>query len=69
MFTGLGKLDDLLGDNFVGEIAALFKSERDAGQFMCDANDEFGVSIELLDAKVSSQIEVCQLAYRRAMRP
>jgi len=35
---------------------------------MCDANDEFGVSIELLDAKVSSQIEVCQLAYRRAMR-
>ena len=63
MFTGLGKLDDLLGDNFVGEIAALFKSERDAGQFMCDANDE------LLDAKVSSQIEVCQLAYRRAMRP
>jgi len=23
MFTGLGKLDDLLGDNFVGEIAAL----------------------------------------------
>ena len=58
MFTGLGKLDDLLGDNFVGEIAALFKSERDAGQFICDANDAFRVSIEPLGAKVSSQIEV-----------
>ena len=53
MFTGLGKLDDLLGDNFVGEIATLFKSERDAGQFICDANDAFGISIEPLDAKVS----------------
>src|SRR5438552_4536957 len=53
MFTGLGKLDDLLGDNFVGEIATLFKSERDAGQFIYDANDAFGISIEPLDAKVS----------------
>jgi len=44
--AGLSKLDDSLGDDFVGEIAAVRKPKGYASHFECDAYDAFGLGVE-----------------------
>src|SRR5262249_8626533 len=44
--AGLGKFDDALGDDFVGEIAAVGKPKGYASHFECDAHDALGLKIE-----------------------
>src|SRR5262249_32687436 len=44
--AGLGKFDDALGDDFVGEIAAVGKPKGYASHFECDAHDALGLKVE-----------------------
>src|SRR5215472_1520185 len=54
VLAGLGKLDDALRDNFVGEIAPVRKAKRRANHFKCHPHDALGLGVKRHSAQVRS---------------
>jgi hypothetical protein len=46
--AALGKFDDPLGDDFVEEVAPVYKPKGNARHLECDAHDAFGLGIEFM---------------------